>query len=56
MSVKAGDKIPLYPYVSRFHLPKYPWTPVIMVAGGTGVAPFRFESITVDIRRYFFCA
>ncbi len=39
--LKAGEELPAYFWESTFKLPKDPSTPVILVAGGTGIAPFK---------------
>jgi NADPH-ferrihemoprotein reductase len=38
--VAPGDKVALFFRESTFHLPTDPMHPVIMIAGGTGIAPF----------------
>lgn len=38
--LKEGDDIPIFFRQSNFHLPSDPSIPVIMIAGGSGIAPF----------------
>mmetsp|Transcript_49321 Transcript_49321/g.78022 ORF Transcript_49321/g.78022 Transcript_49321/m.78022 type:complete len:688 (-) Transcript_49321:87-2150(-) len=40
-SVEKGDKLWIYARASSFRLPRKNTTPIIMIAAGTGMAPFR---------------
>ena len=42
LALEPGDRLLLYPHRNaRFHLPEAPQTPVILIAEGTGIAPYR---------------
>src|SRR5690606_29388353 len=41
-ALKPGDRVRLYPHGNaRFHLPDDPDSPLILIADGTGIAPYR---------------
>src|SRR5690606_7373118 len=42
LQAEPGERIPLYPHLNpRFHLPAEEGVPLILVAAGTGIAPYR---------------
>ena len=41
MSLKPGDNVDLIFSTTKFHLPEDETSPVIMIAAGSGIAPFR---------------
>lgn len=42
LALEPGDTVRVYPHRNtRFHLPEEPATPVILIAEGTGIAPYR---------------
>ena len=42
LDLQAGDSVRLYPHRNaRFHLPDDPDTPLVLIAEGTGIAPYR---------------
>lgn len=42
LNLQPGDRVRLYPHHNRrFHLPDDPGTPLILIAEGTGIAPYR---------------
>lgn len=42
LELQAGDTIRIYPHKNvRFHLPDEPSAPIVLIAEGTGIAPYR---------------
>lgn len=54
LDLQPGDSVRLYPHANaRFHLPDDPALPLILIAEGTGIAPYRafFQALAAENRR-----